>query len=101
MRKIDLNTWERKSHFEWFSSFSDPTFALDVKMDVTKVLEYSKITKTSFFINVLYIVTQELNKIEEFRTSRIFYTLRKNSIYLFTTFASDKKLDFLFFANFC
>ena len=35
MKKIDISTWERKSHYEWFSSFADPSIAFDVKMDIT------------------------------------------------------------------
>ena len=42
MKKIDLSTWERKSHYAWFSQFSNPSIALDVKMNITNVLDFCK-----------------------------------------------------------
>ena len=33
---------QNPSQYAWFNTFSNPCFGLDVKMDVTKVLEYSK-----------------------------------------------------------
>ena len=52
---IDTNTWIRKSQFDFFSTFLNPDYGFNKKIDVTTVLEYSKETKTSFFINFLYV----------------------------------------------
>ncbi len=64
---IDIDTWNRKSQYLWFNSFMNPTYGIDVKMDVTNLVNYSKKTKTSFFINFLYCLTVALNEVEEFR----------------------------------
>ena len=40
-------------------------------MDVTKVIEYSKKTKTSFFANVLYLITIGLSSVEEMRLREV------------------------------
>ena len=64
---INLNKRNRKTQFEWFNSFINPTYGMDVELDVTKLVKFSKETKTSFFINFLYILTYSLNSIEEFR----------------------------------
>ena len=59
---IELKDLKKINQYNWFRTFSNPCYGLDVKMDVTKILEFSKRTNTSFFINVLYIITQELKK---------------------------------------
>jgi chloramphenicol O-acetyltransferase type A len=53
--------------YNWFKTFENPCFSFNVKMDVTKVLEYSHKTKTSFFINVLYLITKGCSLVEEMR----------------------------------
>ena len=56
---------------DWFKTFANPCYGFDVKMDVSKVVEYSKKTNTSFFINVLYLVTIGLSSIEELRMREV------------------------------
>lgn len=64
---IDVNKWIRKSQYEWFNSFSNPTYGFCVKVDVTEIVNYSKKTKTSFFANFLYVIMRVQNEIEAFR----------------------------------
>ena len=64
---IDIEKWNRKSQFKWFNSFDNTTYGIDVRMDVTNLVNYSKKTKSSFFINFLYCLTVALNEIPEFR----------------------------------
>lgn len=67
MKKINVDTWERRKQYEWFKGFSNPCYDVDVKMDVTKLIEHTKKNNQSFFINMLYIVVTGLNSIEEMR----------------------------------
>ncbi len=53
MREIKLDEWERNKTFEWFKSFSNSTYSMNVKMDVTTLLKHTKKHKESFFINLL------------------------------------------------
>ena len=53
---INPDTWHRTSTYLWFSSFANPCYGMDVKIDVTKVLAYSHEHKSSFFINFLFIL---------------------------------------------
>lgn len=68
MKKIDINNWPRKQVFEYFKTFSNPCYGFDVEMDIDDVYKYSKETKTSFFINFLFLLTLGLNSVEEMRT---------------------------------
>ena len=67
MKEIDIETWDRKKQYDWFKDFSNPCYCLDVRMDVTKLVEYTKTNNLSFFIGMLYIVVKGLNTVEEMR----------------------------------
>lgn len=64
---IDIEKWNRRSQYEWFSKFSNPCYSMNVDIDVTKVVEFTKETNTSFFINFLYVIMKSLNSVEEMR----------------------------------
>ena len=61
MKKIDIATWNRKSHYEWFSSFADPSVAFDARMDITELLAYCKEEGVSSFAALMYIVCECIN----------------------------------------
>ncbi len=67
MKEIDINNWERLKNYEWFSNFSNSTYGMNVKMDVTKLVKHVKDSKESFFIDLLFIVLNVLNSVDEMR----------------------------------
>lgn len=67
MREIDVNTWDRKKQYEWFKEFSNPCFALDVRMDVSNLVNSVKKNNLSFFICMLYIVVKALDNFDEMK----------------------------------
>ncbi len=67
MREIDLKTWERKSHYQWFSSFSDPSYGMNVRLDVTRLLAFCKEQNTSSFATIAYAIGRALGSIQAFR----------------------------------
>lgn len=64
---VDMKKLGRKSVFDWFNSFSNPCYSINIKVDVTNVIKFSKETNTSFFINFLYLVTRALDTVDELR----------------------------------
>ena len=66
-KKIDTSTWNRKLNYEYFKTFSNPCYGFDVEMDIDNLYKITKETKTSFFINMTFILTKALNSIEEMR----------------------------------
>ena len=67
MKKINFKDSNRQKTFDWFKSFSNSTYSMNVRMDVTKLVKYVKENKHSFFIDLLYIVVNGLNSTEEMR----------------------------------
>ena len=68
---IKLEELKKKKQYEWFKTFANPCYGFDVKMDVSEVVKYCKETNTSFFINVLYLITIGLSSIEEMRIREV------------------------------
>lgn len=66
MENIDM-TENREKIYNWFKTFTNTTYSCNVVMDITKLVEFTKSTDTSFFINLLYIVVKGLNSIPEMR----------------------------------
>ncbi|MBQ8206608.1 MAG: hypothetical protein IJZ77_04020 [Bacilli bacterium] len=68
---LKVEDLKNQSQYRWFKTFTNPCYGLNVKMDVTKLIDYCKKTNTSFFINVLYLITTALNSIDEFKIREV------------------------------
>lgn len=66
-QKMDAKNWNRFKQYEWFKNFSDSTYGVTKKIDITKLLKYTKENEKSFFICMTYIVMQALNSISQMR----------------------------------
>jgi chloramphenicol O-acetyltransferase type A len=66
-RIINLNTWKRKEHFEFFSSFDDPFFGVTTTVDFTQVYEQSRKEGVSFFLYSVYFLLKCINALPAFR----------------------------------
>ncbi|QKX06617.1 chloramphenicol acetyltransferase [Aquimarina sp. TRL1] len=67
MKIIDISTWKRKEHFEFYKSFDEPFFGLVSEVDCSKAYRYSKNTKSSFYALYLHASISAINEIEEFK----------------------------------
>ncbi|WP_298521141.1 CatA-like O-acetyltransferase [uncultured Kordia sp.] len=67
MRKLNVQTWNRRKHFEFFNTFQDPFFAVAAPMDVTKAYEFAKATRNSFFAVYLHDCMKAINDVKAFR----------------------------------
>ena len=67
MRKeIDINKWERKEHFEFYSNIATPHYCVAFNIDVTNLLAFTRKNKISFYYSLIYLCTQSINEIDEF-----------------------------------
>jgi chloramphenicol O-acetyltransferase type A len=66
-RIINLVTWKRKEHFEFFSSFDDPFFGVTTTVDFTQVYEQSRKEGVSFFLYSVYFLLKCINALPAFR----------------------------------
>jgi len=75
MKKIDISTWYRKEHFEFYTTFKQPFFNVCATVDVTKTLNYCKNNQLSFFICSLFLLGYTANQIEPLR-----YRINNNEV---------------------
>ncbi len=77
MRKlIDINTWSRKEHYEFFSTFEEPFYGITVDVDCTHAYGRSKELGRSFFSTYLYASLKAANSVDAFR-----YRIIDNEVY--------------------
>ena len=76
--ELDICSWNRKEHFEFFSKFEEPFFGLAVELDCTHAYENCKKEGISFFLYYLYLSTKSVNSIEPFR-----YRISGEKIYIY------------------
>ncbi len=67
MKIIDKETWGRKKTYEWFSAFSNPTYGVTARVDITKLIEFKNKTGRKFYADFLFLVTKALNSSPAFR----------------------------------
>lgn len=66
-RIIDKETYYRKGVFRHFSEDCKCSVSMTARVDVTKLVEYSKRTQTKFYINFLYLLTKVLNSRDDYK----------------------------------
>ena len=70
-REIDLETWERRTTFEFFKDYKDPFFNMAANVDVTRLYSFCKREAIPFSIAALYFSIFTANEIREFRLRMI------------------------------
>lgn len=77
MKKIDMNTWERKEIFDFFSNISNPFYMVSFIIDVTELKAFTKRHGCSFYYSLIYLCGKAMQGVENFC-----YTYENDSIYL-------------------
>lgn len=75
MKILDIETWERRNHYNHFKGLDYPHFNICGNVDITQFYRFIKENKSSFFISFLYVSVKTANNIKEFR-----YRIRENKV---------------------
>ncbi len=67
MHKIDIENWNRKEHYEFFSKMKSPFVGLTTEVDCTIAYQQAKTKSVSFYAWYLYKSVQASNRIEEMK----------------------------------
>jgi chloramphenicol O-acetyltransferase type A len=65
--EVDLESWPRRTTYEFFRDYDDPFFNLTAPVDVTHLYRFCKQNDLSFSLTVLYCTQVAVNEIREFR----------------------------------
>lgn len=66
-REIDLDSWERRSTFEFFKDYEDPFFNITANLKVSNLYRFCKSESIPFSLAFLYYSLITANEIPEFR----------------------------------
>lgn len=67
MRKIDMQNWSRREHFEFFNAFNHPHFSICVNVELTKLYPFVKGHGYPLSAAIIYVVSRAANAVPEFR----------------------------------
>lgn len=67
LRLIDMENWERKSHYEYYSKALPCGYSLTAMIDVTKLLQHAEKRGQRFYPVFLYCISATVNGTREFR----------------------------------
>lgn len=65
-RKLDMETYPRKAHFDYFCSLAYPYAGMTVNVDATELWTKAKATGESFFLHLLYAIGNAANAVPAF-----------------------------------
>jgi chloramphenicol O-acetyltransferase type A len=67
VREIDLQTWPRRKHYEFFGAFDHPHFNMCVNVELTGFYRHVKDTGKPFTAAWVYVIASAANAVPEFR----------------------------------
>ncbi|ASK29208.1 chloramphenicol acetyltransferase [Chryseobacterium sp. T16E-39] len=67
MKIVNVEKWNRKEHFEFFSKMASPYFGFTAEVDCTKAYETAKAKGCSFFAYYLHKSMVAVNSVEELK----------------------------------
>ena len=73
-KKIDMEGYDSNGVFNHFSKDGRCSTSITHRIEVTKLYEFSKETRTKFYINFLYVLSKTLNSREDYRMSWLYKT---------------------------
>ena len=76
--ELNIESWNRKEHFKFFSNFDEPFFGLTVNIDVADAIANAKKKEVGFFQYYLFLALKSANKIEPFR-----FRITDNKVFIF------------------
>ncbi|MBC7641055.1 MAG: chloramphenicol acetyltransferase [Flavobacterium sp.] len=79
-QKLDLESWNRKEHFEFFNKMQEPFFGISTNIDCTLAYANAKKLRISFFTYYLHKTLIAVNQIENFK-----HRIIDNDVYIFDT----------------
>jgi chloramphenicol O-acetyltransferase type A len=66
-RVLDIDQWSRKDHFELYRHYDDPFFNITANVDVTYLVQHTRVFQKSFFLYALHTITKAANEISNFK----------------------------------
>ncbi|WP_158826438.1 chloramphenicol acetyltransferase [Mucilaginibacter lacusdianchii] len=79
-QQLNIDTWNRKAHYELFSQFEEPFHSVCVNIDCTAAYRFAKSNSLSFYLYYLYQSLAAVQQIEPFK-----YRIENGNVYIYET----------------
>ncbi|MCT4645403.1 MAG: chloramphenicol acetyltransferase [Carboxylicivirga sp.] len=79
-KRLDIENWERKEHYKFFTKFEEPFWGVTTEIDCGMAYEYSKANGYSFFLYYLHKALVAANDTEPFR-----YRISGEEVYIYNS----------------
>lgn len=66
MKIVQMENWERREHFEFYSKCSTPHYCIAFNIEVSKLLAFTRANHISFYYSLIYLCTKAMNSVDEF-----------------------------------
>ena len=66
-KKIDMDTWARREHYEYYTKQLKVEYNITANVDVKNVLDFCHSKGYKFYPAMIYLVTKTLNRINNFK----------------------------------
>jgi chloramphenicol O-acetyltransferase type A len=76
--KLNLDSWNRKEHFDYFRQFSEPFYHLNMNVECTEGFQKTRKRGDSAFSWYLYNAMRSANSVQEFR-----YRIESEEVYIY------------------
>lgn len=77
-QSVDWASWPRRELYLYESRMSQPFFSVAFRQDVTRLYQFTKENRLSFYCSMVYLCTQAVNSVEAFR-----YAVKGSNLMLF------------------
>jgi chloramphenicol O-acetyltransferase type A len=67
MHEVDLSTWRRRQHFDFFNTFDHPHFNMCADLELRAFHQFVRKRGVSFTVAFIYLIARAANAIPEFR----------------------------------
>lgn len=64
---IDRASWPRRELFDFFSAMSQPFYSVTFRQDVTRLYQFARENRLSFYYSLVHLCTRAINQVEAFR----------------------------------
>lgn len=78
MQVINIDTWERKEHYNFFRGLDYPQYNICMNIDITNFIDKIKQRKLPFYYAMTYAATKVLNSVDAFK-----YRIREGQVVLY------------------
>lgn len=83
-QKVDIETWIRKEHYNFFKTFEEPYYGVNVNIDVTAAYRFVKDNGASFFLYTMYQSLAASQIIEPFK-----YRMEDDEVFIYDQIDGD------------